>query len=256
MEKYTEPFLKDHSCRQSKLKLNNTACLLIHGFTGTPWAMKDLAHLLENYNIITSVPLLPGHGSSPAALNESTWTDWVDTARDEYLKLKSKYDKVFIAGHSIGGAIALLLAAEHSVDGVISLSTPYNLEDRRLPLLPLILPFASFWKKRSAQQHTGDGECSESGYNCYPLKAVLQCQGLLKEMRKNLSSINCPVLLMHSRLDYRISAKQLSKIARHIGSDVILIRYLRHAAHTITKSDDSETVFQTVRDFITMQSLQ
>ena len=46
----------------------NTAALLVHGFTGTPWEMAPLAHRLASDGIMSVAVRLPGHGTSPEDL--------------------------------------------------------------------------------------------------------------------------------------------------------------------------------------------
>jgi alpha-beta hydrolase superfamily lysophospholipase len=44
------------------------ACLLIHGFTGTPWDVRPLGEALSAAGISVQAPRLPGHGTTPAAI--------------------------------------------------------------------------------------------------------------------------------------------------------------------------------------------
>ena len=60
------------------------ACLLIHGFTGTPWDVRPLGEALSRAGIAVHGVRLPGHGTTPAAMLDARAPDWL-LACDEAL---------------------------------------------------------------------------------------------------------------------------------------------------------------------------
>jgi alpha-beta hydrolase superfamily lysophospholipase len=87
--------------------------LLLHGLTATTAEVRLLAEKLHAAGYTISAPLLPGHGTHPDELNETTWHDWAWTAEKAYQYLATVCDQVFVGGESTGGALALYLAAQH-----------------------------------------------------------------------------------------------------------------------------------------------
>ena len=77
--------------------------LLVHGFTGSPAAMKPWAHALAGQGYAVEVPLLPGHGTRWQDLNGVSWTDWYDEASAAFDRLRGDCDAVVVAGLSMGG---------------------------------------------------------------------------------------------------------------------------------------------------------
>ncbi|MBN2417276.1 alpha/beta fold hydrolase [bacterium] len=220
--------------------------MLLHGFTGTPWVWEELAAVLSGHGIETSVPLLPGHGTSPEDLAATSWRQWVSCAEQAYGVLSERCEEVCIAGISMGGALALLLASRHPCSGVISLAAPVRLHGVTLHLIPLLKIFRRNWKKRK----TGDIVSPEAGYDCYPLAGVQQFRQLLSEVRRGLGRITCPALIMHSRADKRIPMDNSLEIAKGIGSSRVTIVVLPSPGHTVTKSEDSRLVERTVLEFV------
>ena len=99
---------------------NEVGILLLHGLTATTAEVRLLAEKLHAKGYTISAPLLPGHGTQPEDLNETTWHDWAWTAEKAYQHLATVCDHVFIGGESMGGALALYLTAQHEeVAGVM-----------------------------------------------------------------------------------------------------------------------------------------
>lgn len=114
------------------------AVLLIHGFTGNPSEMGYLADELFRAGHTVYAPRLPGHGTDRADFMATGAADWIRRARDAYIELYAEYGRVRVVGHSMGGAIALILAADYAPDRVALLAPAVDLSDRRAALTPLL----------------------------------------------------------------------------------------------------------------------
>ena len=76
--------------------------LLVHGFTGSPAAMKPWGQSLADQGYAVEVPLLPGHGTRWQDLNSVSWTDWYDEAEAAFERLRESCEAVVVAGLSMG----------------------------------------------------------------------------------------------------------------------------------------------------------
>src|SRR6476469_5233944 len=121
------------------------ACLLIHGFTGTPKEMRWMGEFLnqQGYNCLGI--RLTGHATDPEDMIRSRWTDWVASVEDGYQFLRGLSDTIFLIGLSMGGSLSLLMSTRLNVKGVVAMSTPYKLPDdprlRYLDLIARAIPF-------------------------------------------------------------------------------------------------------------------
>ncbi|HON42127.1 MAG TPA: carboxylesterase, partial [Bacillota bacterium] len=61
------------------------ACLVVHGFTGSPYEMRPFAERLAARGVYADVPLLPGHGTSVEDMSRTSFPDWVAGAEAAYL---------------------------------------------------------------------------------------------------------------------------------------------------------------------------
>ena len=98
---------------QNKALRNRIGCLLIHGFTSTPDSMRDIAVAVTKECYLSKAVLLPGHGTSPEDLADTTANDWIQYIEKQYLALMKECDQIVLIGQSLGGAIAAELASHH-----------------------------------------------------------------------------------------------------------------------------------------------
>ena len=85
--------------------------LCLHGFTASPAEVRWLGEHLAGHDYTVYGPRLPGHAPHPHDLARYRWQDWYLTALDGCHLLHSHCQQVFVVGHSMGGCLALLLAA-------------------------------------------------------------------------------------------------------------------------------------------------
>ena len=113
------------------------AVLLLHGLTGTPSEMRFLGDYLNRAGYHVRAPLLPGHGTDIKELNKTTWRDWFGRAEIDFLSLSAHFEKVFIAGMSMGGLIGLWLMANKfgRICGGAALATPMRFADWKVRCL-------------------------------------------------------------------------------------------------------------------------
>src|ERR1700680_4110392 len=85
--------------------------LLLHGFAGTPPELRRLGEHLAAHGYRCRGTELAGHGTTPEALEATDRGDWIAAAQAELDALARDSDEVMVAGQSMGGTIALHLAA-------------------------------------------------------------------------------------------------------------------------------------------------
>jgi len=123
------------------------ALLLVHGFLVTHAEWDDVIDdLAERFYVV--VPDLPGFGDSEKP-SPSRYAYGIDAFAEAMADLlaASGLSRVSVVGHSMGGAVALTLASQHSelVDKLVlvdPLIYPFPMTLKaRLPLYPIVGPF-------------------------------------------------------------------------------------------------------------------
>lgn len=79
------------------------------------------------------VARLAGHCTSPEDLARTSWEEWVASGRRALHHLRDRCRAVAVAGLSMGGAIALHMAATEDPDAVVAMATPVRLRLLWLP---------------------------------------------------------------------------------------------------------------------------
>ena len=109
--------------------------VLIHGLAGTPIEVRYVANGLERMGHVVECVQLAGHCGSVADLRKTCWEDWYESVEAAKARIRSQCDVFFVGGLSIGGMMALNLAAEHpkDVDGVLLFSPTLKYDGRSVP---------------------------------------------------------------------------------------------------------------------------
>lgn len=105
----------------------DSAVLLIHGFMGTPAEMRPLGTAVADAGITARGVLLPGMGSDIERLECVGRDDWVQAARQAFDNLASQFQRVSVIGYSLGGAVALHLAASRTVHQLVLIAPLWKL---------------------------------------------------------------------------------------------------------------------------------
>lgn len=233
-------------------KGNDIGFLFLHGFTATPYEGKELTEILHGeLKLTVSAPLLPGHGTNPEDLKRIEWRDWTAFALKKYRELKAQCRSVVVCGQSMGGTLALNLAATEPVNGIITLAGAVFLKDWRLYLLPVarhIIPYQ--YKSKGPDVKNKNLKKTIPSYHKYPVRSIHQLLKLMDHTRQKLPSITAPALLVHSDKDRTINFGNLQYIYDHISSTRKEMLVLENSYHLISLDIEKERVFNRIKSFI------
>ncbi|MFW6365812.1 MAG: alpha/beta hydrolase, partial [Spirochaetota bacterium] len=119
----------------------NRAVLGLHGYTGYPHDLRHIASVLHAEGYAVHVPRLPGHATNAADFLKSSAHDWLTRAYNAYLDLCVTYEEVHVLGFSMGGLLALLLAARCDIEKLILIAPALSVRDKNIRYTPLLWPF-------------------------------------------------------------------------------------------------------------------
>jgi carboxylesterase len=216
-------------------------CVLVHGLTSSPQSMRPLARALVERGIDVEGVLLPGHGTRPEDLRGVAWPDWYAAVAAGVAALRSRCDRVFVLGQSVGGTLALRAAAREPVDGVITLAALAYLRDWRLHFLSFLIPVMR-WRRRAASDIARPGAVDAGAYDRMPLTTVQQLVDLLRQVRLDLPKVRVPALILHSKVDHVVAPDNARYIYAHLGSETKELVRLNHSYHVISLDNDLDLV--------------
>ncbi len=229
--------------------------LLIHGFTGTPKEMRWLGEYLQAQGYSSLGVRLAGHATCLEDMIRSRWIDWTASVEDGYHLLRGVADRVVLAGLSMGGVLALLMATRLEVEAVIAMAAPYRLPTsytaRQIRLYSYLRRFlpksndqpgADWFDKQAYADHVS--------YPLNPVRSLAELQALLGEMRLALPRIQVPTLLIYSRDDRVILPESGPAIFERIGAREKELLWVSQSGHVVTRDTARGEVFEAVIAFL------
>lgn len=232
------------------------ACLLIHGFTGTPKEMRGMGEFLNGQGYTCLGIRLAGHATNSEDMIRSRWTDWVASVEDGYQLLRGVTDNIFLIGLSMGGILSLLMSTRLQVKGVVAMSTPSRLPmDYPIWFIQLISHVLRYRPK--SNEPPGSGWFDKAAYKEHvayaqnPVRSTAELKKLILEMHSALPMVKVPVLLMHSKDEKYISLDNIEDIyAGLINTPYKTKLYITGSGHNLPRDASREQVFQSALEFI------
>jgi carboxylesterase len=232
------------------------ACLLIHGFTGTPKEMRWMGEYLHQQGYTCLAIRLAGHATDPEDMIHSRWTDWTASVEDGYNLLCGMSDDIFLVGLSMGGILSLLMSTRLKVKGVIAMSTPSRLPaDYPIWFLQLMSLFVKYRPKTN--ETPGSGWFDQAAYReniTYPenpVRSAAELKKLTLAMHAALPTVTVPVLLMHSKDERYVLPDNMESIyASLVNTPDKTKLYITGSGHNLPRDASREQVFQAAIAFI------
>lgn len=236
---------------------SNNALLFLHGFTASPSELYPTAKLLNQIGDLTvSGILLPGHGSSPKYLKETSWEDWYSAVEGELHYLLDNYEQVFIGGLSMGGMLALHAAAHiPGLRGAISINAPlfnhFPLLTASAPLMRVVKPYFPKKDSRRLQELEDQGRFS---YDVIPVKAFQNMQQLRHLVMEEIEDIEIPLLAVQSLQDESVHSRSGKYILEHAVKAQARLLELPNSEHIATMGNEKDVLAQEILSFIRDES--
>jgi len=230
-------------------------CLLIHGFAGTPPEMRGLGESLAAGGYDVMGPLLAGHGVTPQAMASTRWPDWVRSAEEALAALSLECSDVFVCGQSLGGTLALHLAATHpEVRGVITMgamASPTYFHDWRIKAIRG-LKYVVRWHVPPSDSDLGDPAALRflHSYARRPTVCIESLMQLLRVVDRELPQVRAPALIMHGRGDRTVDVANGPHILERIASTDKQLIWFERSGHAITIDLEHDALFVTVLNWL------
>lgn len=224
--------------------------LLSHGFTGSPASMRPWGEHLGSLGYGVAVPLLPGHGTTWQELNRHRWEDWYAAIGAAFDTLRAEHDEVVVGGLSMGGALALRLAADRpdEVAGVMVVNPALatrRLDVRLLPVLKHVVP--SFPAIADDIKKAG---VTETAYTRTPLKAIHSFIRSWPGLIADLPRVTAPLLYFRSPEDHVVDGSTEPIVLERVSSPDVTRIELPESYHVATLDNDAPTIFEQSAAFL------
>ena len=249
---------------------HEAAVMFIHGFPGTPAEMRPLAKVLHAQCWTTIAPLLPGFGAQIDTLDQHSQEDWLSFLLLAYAEMCRQYRTVALIGLSMGGALALQLAAHHSPNALILLAPFWKIEHvlwRAMPVLKYVFP--SFKPFRLFKLDFNDQAVRQGIANFMPeldlddpsiQRAIMDFalpMNLIDQLRQvgqrgydAASRVSCPTLVIQGRQDDLVKPEVTRHLCQRFAKPPVYLEV--DASHSLSDPSQSsrDEIISAISEFL------
>lgn len=230
--------------------------LLLHGFGDTPQSLRRLAlHLHGALGWTVHAPLLPGHGRDLRAFARSGAGAWLDAARAALRELHHTAPPVALVGQSMGGALAVRLAAERTDVPAIVLLAPYlgmmprvDHLARRHRLISLITAYVNSQADGSIRDP--DARADSLGYGVTTPRLLYELRSVAREAWETLPAVRAPTLVLQSRDDNRILPGDAERAFARLAADPKELVWTTGNGHVLSVDFGCDGVFRHAAEWL------
>jgi len=234
--------------------------LILHGFTSSIECVSEVDPPMKALGLTTRMPILRGHGAaSPEALRGVKWPDWVADGNAAMQDLLTEVDKVIIVGLSMGGLVALTLAAEHpkQVDSIVLAAAALQLANPLAPnrqlafLRPLVSLLVKNWKLKPMRADKSLLKY-DNNYPWAPMDAILSLLDFCTATTKRLPEVHTPALILQSYKDTMVMPESARLIYNGISTpakDKSFIWY-RVTEHEMFRDCEREKIIGDITEYV------
>src|SRR5437773_3849728 len=231
--------------------------LLLHGFGDTPQTLTLIARRLARSGYGVYAPLLPGHGRTMDAFRRSRAEEWIESARQSLIQMRERYPVVSVLGLSMGGALAVIVAAESSAIASVVLIAPYL----GMPTGLRIAARTHWIWGRLAGEINGRNPRSihdpierekNLAYGAVTGRALYELSRVVRQARNSLPGVTAPTLVILSKEDPRVAPEIAEFVMKKLSARDKRLVLTEGAGHIITVDYGRERVFGEVEKWLRM----
>ena len=232
------------------VKRGTSAFLILHGWCATAESVRFLTAGIAGGGYSVLAPTLPGHGTTAQDMISRGPADWIHAARHAFQLLGRHFNAVHVAGVSMGGALALQLAAlePDQVASVTTVNAPIFLANPRLAVEVMQGPPETSLTSWNAPSFVGP-PVPEIIYEERSHKSGMDLITMAALARETLPAIRAPLLAIQSRRDPIVPPSCAEEILAVAGSAVKKRVWLDNSFHTSQLDVDHKQIVATTLEF-------
>lgn len=236
------------------------AVLLVHGFVGGSNNFGELPQLLAADGYRVRAMRLPGHGTTPEDFAKTPASEFTTAVLRELRALKQNHERVYLVGHSMGGALSTIAAASEPVDGLILAAPYFGVTYQWYYILP-----AEVWTKLTAplvhrvykarvfiRVNRDEAKDDILSYTWIPAQGSVTLIRIGEDANdpEVLGAIHCPVLILHGSQDFAAAPKATQNAFDQMPSKDKTLHWHANSDHHLFYDYDREEVQNEILEFL------
>ncbi len=235
------------------------AVLCLHGWTSTPRELRFLAAKLAGAGFRCVGPRLKGHGLTVRALHGVHFRDHLEEAEEAFGRLAMEHERVSVCGLSLGGLLALNLAARRRVANLVLVApflkpagSTFGLPNAwlvgRVPLPRLV------GKDVGGPIADPEGAAGHIAYHAMPAEEMESIVQATRDFSGLEKDVTCPALIFHCVHDTTSDFAGSLALMGALGSeDKTLVAYNR-GNHILTLDYERNRLEATALEWLSRRS--
>ena len=183
-------------------------------------------------------------------MGKATWQDWFQACREAAVDMRKRYPYLTVAGLSMGGCLALMLAEQMDADACVTIAAPMKTVAKFRSLAPIAALVHPVVNKRADGGRASLNADYDIGYDSYPLSSVAHLSAVMRQARQHLSLIRCPVLAVQSHGDKTVTPDSPDIILNGVSSEIKARLWLDEAPHVCTISPEYPKIVEAMTEFL------
>ncbi|MDG2014242.1 MAG: alpha/beta fold hydrolase [Pirellulaceae bacterium] len=245
---------------------NDTALLLVHGFNDTPQTFAPMIQPFCDQGYTVTGVRLPGFGVAVDQMHSCSCEDWVQTVEDRVQELTQSGKRVYLVGHSLGGAVclAVMRRAPEYVAGAALLAPAIDVSNQRSPIFPTrfwrklgnsLLIFSNVYQSPYDRNDCRDPEHRNPDYKSpFSTRNIVDQTFLLMDDNQSAAeSIRTPLFMVLSRNDQVTDWSRAENYFSRLGSVDKELVFYDDSGHALTVDVDREEIAKDIIQFVQNQ---
>ncbi|MGP4077268.1 alpha/beta hydrolase [Halobacillus sp. K22] len=225
------------------------AVLLLHGFTGHSADVRMLGRFLQKHGYTSHGPIYRGHGKELEALIDARPEDWWADVKASLDHLRDLgYQKIAVAGLSLGGVLGLKLAYSEPIKGLVTMCSPMFFDNEKQLTQGFEAKARQYKQLEGKDQQTINEEVDELLNDSEEM--FKQLGGFINEVHDEVDQIYTPTFVVQAEKDEMINKDSANYIYEHVESNHKDIKWYKNSGHVITMGKEKEQLHEDILEFL------
>ncbi|WP_226580400.1 alpha/beta hydrolase [Halobacillus litoralis] len=225
------------------------AVLLLHGFTGHSADVRMLGRFLQKHGYTSHAPIYAGHGKELEALIDARPEDWWSDVQQAINHLRELgYEKIAVAGLSLGGVLGLKAAYSQPIKGLVTMCSPMFFDNEKQLTKGFEFKARQYKQLEGKDQETIEQEVQELLAESEDM--FKQLGRFINEVHDEVDQIYTPTLVVQAEKDEMINTKSADYIYEQVEADQKDIKWYKNSGHVITMDKEKEQLHEDILQFL------